>query len=180
MVCVPKLIGRVLFAAFFILAGWTLLKHRPDAGIAIFSLYNTQYDIITTIVPQHVNYSISKEWVVLHKDTIKEVIAYLLLGCAGLSVLGMRQGYFGLACILWAYTSVTHKTYQIKSTEEFLESFKNWSLECAMFGFCLAMMCEQKSSQKPNKVVKAEKVRGDGKPKPGGQRKREKSRSQRD
>ena len=56
------------------------------------------------------------------------------------------------------------------------------TLGLAMFGFCLAMMCEQKrgdrSTAKRQNVE--DSIRSAGKPKPGGQRKREKSRSQRD
>lgn len=180
-----KQIARVLFASYFIMAGWHVLQNFPDGGMTILNAFRSHNEQLRTKLPGLHIQNLDMGFMTKYAESIRFALAYMLLGFGGLSAFGYRFSYVPLACLLLCHVNLVHCVLGIKSADEFLLSFKGWSLECALIGFCLTMLYEAKKMF-PGKGVRLSEFSKDNsyKARPGGQsipRKKDgKNKSQRD
>ena len=134
-----KCTGRVLYAAFFILIGFNTLTNFPNGTSRIVAAFANHYKLMREKLPILEFLFIDMEFINKHADFAKQAVGVGLIAFGALSCYGNKLAYFMLTLALFFYVDIVYTPLAIRSNEEFLESFKNWALECALFGFSLIM-----------------------------------------
>ena len=132
-------IGRVVFASFFIIAGWHAIQDKTNGVDHFLSTYKTHRALLITRFGSRVEDHAPLEWVQHNKEVLYLIVAgsYILFG--GLTALGSSYAPIFLAIFTFIKIDIHHNPFVHSTVNAIIADLASWILDLILIGIAICI-----------------------------------------